>query len=213
MKKFILFDHDGVLVDTEYWYFKAGERALSDIGFQLDLETYLSDMDAGLGTWSQIKAAGVDDDILESVRAARNTYYQEYLRTQPIGIDGVCEVLDELSEVVSMGIVTTSKRADFQLIHEHRQITKHMEFVLVREDYAQAKRHPEPYLEGLRRFGAEKADVLVVEDSSRGLQSAVAAGLDCLIVHNAFTSAQDFTNASARISKLTELKDLVLNWR
>lgn len=51
MKKFILFDHDGVLVDTEYWYFKAGERALSDIGFQLDVETYLSDMAAGLGTW------------------------------------------------------------------------------------------------------------------------------------------------------------------
>ena len=32
VKKYILFDHDGVLVDTEFWYYKAGERALADIG-------------------------------------------------------------------------------------------------------------------------------------------------------------------------------------
>jgi len=32
VKKYILFDHDGVLVDTEFWYYKAGERALADVG-------------------------------------------------------------------------------------------------------------------------------------------------------------------------------------
>jgi beta-phosphoglucomutase-like phosphatase (HAD superfamily) len=36
VKKYILFDHDGVLVDTELWYFKAGERALADIGLTLE---------------------------------------------------------------------------------------------------------------------------------------------------------------------------------
>ncbi|MCJ8014698.1 hypothetical protein MUG84_23730 [Paenibacillus sp. KQZ6P-2] len=44
MKKYILFDHDGVLVDTEFWYYKAGERALADIGFTLDKDQYLRDM-------------------------------------------------------------------------------------------------------------------------------------------------------------------------
>ena len=43
MKKYILFDHDGVLVDTEFWYYKAGERALADIGFTLDKNQYLRD--------------------------------------------------------------------------------------------------------------------------------------------------------------------------
>jgi HAD superfamily hydrolase (TIGR01509 family) len=59
-----------------------------------------------------------------------------------------------------------------------------MDFVIVREHYRFAKPHPEPYLTGLRRFGATKAESLVVEDSSRGLNSAVAAGIDCVIVHN-----------------------------
>jgi HAD superfamily hydrolase (TIGR01509 family) len=57
-----------------------------------------------------------------------------------------------------------------------------MDFVLVREDYKVAKPHPEPYLAGLRRFPAAKVETLVVEDSSRGLNSAVAAGIDCVVV-------------------------------
>ena len=59
MKNYILFDHDGVLVDTEAWYFKAGERALADIGLRLDKDQYLRDMSQGLGTWAQVRAAGL----------------------------------------------------------------------------------------------------------------------------------------------------------
>ncbi len=86
-----------------------------------------------------------------------------------------------------------------------------MDFVLVREDYKLTKPHPEPYLIGLERLGATKKETLVVEDSSRGLNSAVAAGIDCVIVYNDFTKAQDFSQASYRIETLIELKDIILN--
>ncbi|HLZ09401.1 MAG TPA: HAD-IA family hydrolase, partial [Chloroflexota bacterium] len=86
-----------------------------------------------------------------------------------------------------------------------------MDFVLVREDYKLAKPHPEPYLTALRRFGATSEETLVVEDSSRGLNSAVAAGIDCVIVHNDFTKRHDFSQARYRIETLIELKDIILN--
>ena len=211
MKKCILFDHDGVLVDTELWYFKAGERALADIGVAVDKDQYLRDMSQGLGTWAHAKAAGVDERTINRQREVRNAYYQEYLRTEPIEIDGVVEALAELSQYVRMAIVTTAKRADFELIHQERQITPYMDFVLVREDYTFAKPHPEPYLTGLKRFGAAKAEALVVEDSSRGLSSAVAAGIDCAIVYNDFTKSHDFSQARYQIEALTDLKDIVLD--
>jgi beta-phosphoglucomutase-like phosphatase (HAD superfamily) len=50
VKKCILFDHDGVLVDTEFWYYTAAERALADVGFTLDKERYIRDVNLGLGT-------------------------------------------------------------------------------------------------------------------------------------------------------------------
>ena len=210
MKKYILFDHDGVLVDTEFWYYKAGERALADVGLALDKDQYLRDMNRGLGTWAQATAAGIDEQTIGRQREARNDYYQEYLRTEAIEIEGVIEALAELSQHARMAIVTTAKRADFELIHEKRHIRQFMDFVLVREDYERAKPHPEPYLTGLKRFGAAKEETLVVEDSPRGLKSAVAAGIDCAIVRNDFTHSPDFSEASYRIEALIELRDIVV---
>ncbi|WP_248583533.1 HAD-IA family hydrolase [Nocardioides sp. InS609-2] len=211
MKKYILFDHDGVLVDTEFWYYKAGERALADIGLTLHKDQYLRDMNQGLGTWAQARAAGIDEQIISRQREVRNDYYQESLRTEAIEIEGVVETLAELSKYVRMAIVTTAKRVDFEIIHEMRQVEQFMDFVLVREDYKFTKPHPEPYLTGLRRLGVTKEETLVVEDSSRGLNSAVAAGIDCVVVYNDFTKAQDFSQASYRIEALIELKDIILD--
>jgi HAD superfamily hydrolase (TIGR01509 family) len=211
VKKYILFDHDGVLVDTELWYYKAGERALADIGLTLDKNQYLRDMSQGLDTWTQARSAGIGEEAISVLREARNDYYQEYLRTEAIEIEGVVETLAELSKYVDMAIVTTAKRVDFEIIHEKRQVRHFMDFVLLREDYEFAKPHPEPYLTGLKRFGAAKEETLVVEDSSRGLNSAVAAGIDCAIVYNDFTKTHDFSLASHRIDTLIELKDIILN--
>lgn len=211
MKKYILFDHDGVLVDTEFWYYKAGERALAEIGLTLNKDQYRQDMSQGLGTWAQARAAGIDEQTISRLREVRDVYYQEYLRTEPIEVEGVVETLAELSKYVRMAIVTTAKRVDFEIIHEQRHIRQFMDFVLVREDYTFAKPHPEPYLTGLQRFGATKEETLVVEDSSRGLNSAVAAGIDCAIVDNDFTKAQDFSQARYRIARLFALKDIILS--
>jgi HAD superfamily hydrolase (TIGR01509 family) len=211
VKKYILFDHDGVLVDTEFWYFKAGEHALADVGLTLDKDQYLRDMNQGFGTWAQARAAGFDEQTIRRQREVRDDYYQEYLRTEAIEIEGVVEALAELSRYARMAIVTTAKRVDFEIIHAKRHVRQFMEFVLVREDYTLAKPHPEPYLTGLRRFGATKEETLVVEDSSRGLNSAVAAGIDCVIVYNDFTNGHDFSQASYRIETLNELKDLILD--
>lgn len=209
MKRFILFDHDGVLVDTEQWYFKAGERAYAEIGLALDKDRYLEEMSQGAGTWAQAKAAGVDDHTIDRLREVRDAYYRRYLRTEAIEIDGVVDVLAALSRHVRMAIVTTSKRADFELIHAGRGIRRFMDFVLLRDDYVRAKPHPEPYLTALERFGAAPEEALVVEDSARGLRSAVAAGIDCAIVHNEFTTSHDFSQARYRIQTLADLTDVI----
>jgi HAD superfamily hydrolase (TIGR01509 family) len=210
VRQLVLFDHDGVLVDTEPWYLRAGERALSEIGFVLDREQYLRDMTQGLATWAQARAAGVDEATIDRLRVVRDAYYQEYLRTEPIEIDGVVEVLAELASYgVRMAIVTTARRTDFDLIHQHRSIRSFMDFVLVREDYERAKPDPEPYLTGLARFEATPDQALVVEDSARGLRSAVAAGIDCAVVHHDFTAGQDFSGARYRIDSLAELPGLI----
>lgn len=209
MKEYVLFDHDGVLVDTEPWYHRAAERALADHGLTLDRDQYLHDTSRGLGTWAQVRAMGVDETTIDGLRRARDAYYQHYLRTEDIEIEGVVDALAALSGHVRMAIVTTAKRVDFDVIHQARAIVPFMDFVLAREDYLRAKPDPEPYLAGLRRFGARPEETLVVEDSPRGLSSAVAAGIDCAVVDNPFMRSHDLSAAMHRIAALADLVDLV----
>jgi beta-phosphoglucomutase-like phosphatase (HAD superfamily) len=62
----------------------------------------------------------------------------------------------------------------------------------------------------LKRFGATKEETLVVEDSSRGLNSAVAAGIECAVVYNDFTREHDVSAASYQIAALIDLKEVIL---
>ena len=209
MKKFILFDHDGVLVETEQWYFLANKRALASLEIDLPRDAYLVNMADGVSVWEGARASGISESEINRGRELRDRYYQEYLITEDIEIEGVLETLDVLAREYRMGIITTSKPRDFALIHEKRSILDYMEFYLAREDYERAKPHPEPYLKGLQHFGATAAETVVIEDSARGLKSAVAAGIDCIVVANEFTATHDFSKATARVATFRELPSAI----
>ncbi len=205
MKKIILFDHDGVLVNTEHWYYLANKRALAELDIDLPLSVYLELMADGTKVWTLAQTVGVDDQQIDAARARRDNYYQQYLITEDIEIGGVTETLKELSSVCRMAIVTTSRRVDFELIHRNRRIIDYMDFILTVEDYPRAKPHPDPYLSALRRFQVTADQAIVVEDSARGLKSAVAAGVDCIVVHNEFTASHDLSAATLKIEDIREL--------
>ena len=210
-KKYLLFDHDGVLVETEYWYFRANQRALSELGFKLSLELHLEYMKQGY-SFSDLEALSrLDPDVVSSKHRDRNRYYQTYLQNEDIEIKGVQSVLERLSTHYKMAIVTTSRPQDFKLIHKNRPLVYSMDFVLTREDYIKAKPDPEPYLTALERFRGTREEAIVIEDSERGLRSAIAAGIDCVIVHNEFTRSHDFSKAKHQIQSLAELPALLSN--
>jgi len=205
IKKLILFDHDDVLVDTEHWFYMAYKRALAEMGINLCLDTYFKNMSQAIPSWNLAAVAGIDPRVIDVGRVNRNKYYQHYLVSEDIDIDGVTETLPELAQNYKLAIITTSKRADFELVHSNRKIVDHMDFILTREDYNHSKPHPEPYLTGLKQFGAIVSEAIVVEDSERGLKSAVAAGIDCIVVSNDFTASHDFSSALLRIGNMREL--------
>lgn len=219
MKKYILWDHDGVLVDTEHWYFQATQHTLARLGIDLPLERYLKRMVKGLNSWDLAREAGVDENIVLAKQEERDVHYREHLVTQDIEIPGVMNTLQTLAQHFRMAIVTTSKGRDFEVIHRDRDrgldldldrdIVSYMDFVLVREDYDKSKPSPEPYLLAMSRFNTTPDECLVVEDSQRGLASALAAGIDCAIVHNDFTASHDFTGAKYHLDTITDLPGIL----
>lgn len=210
MKKYILFDNDGVLVETEPLYYKASKKVLKDyFDISLEFNEYMKIMAEGTTVWQQALKKGFSQTKINNAREQRNIYYQKYLKNENITINAVHKVLEKLSLKYKMAIVTTSRRVDFEIIHKNRGIIEFMDFILCEEDYQFAKPHPEPYLKALKLFNAKKQDAIVVEDSQRGLTSAHTAGIDCIVVHNEFTKTQNFSKATFKINQLNDLLDIL----
>ena len=209
LKKYILFDNDGILVETEKWYFEANRKALSLLGLNLEIDFYQNIMIKGGSAFELAQFHNIKTDVIEKHRAIRDGFYHEFLQTKDLTIPNVKKVLKELSKKYKLAIITTSRRIDFELIHKNRGITNFMDFVLCVEDYKRAKPHPDPYLKGLEKFKAKDYEAVVVEDSQRGLQSAKSANIDCIVIKNKFTATQDFTKADFFINNFEDLKSLL----
>ncbi len=209
MKKYLLFDNDGVLVETEKWYYEANKIALQEIDVELTFDVYMEIMARGGTAWEVAKKHSHKQKTIDAQRKIRDIYYRNFLQNEHIEIDGVVDVLEELSKEYSFGIITTSRRVDFDLIHKQREIIKYMDFTLCVEEYPRSKPHPDPYLAGMKKFNATKEQCLVIEDSQRGLSSAVNANIECVVVANEFTATHDFSTATYKINKLGELPALL----
>lgn len=213
MKKFLLFDNDGVLVETEKWYFEANKKSLREIEVELEFDVYMEIMARGGTAWEVAQKMGHSKAVIDEQRRRRDEYYQAFISSENIEIEGVLEILKELSYEYRMGIVTTARRVDFDLIHSKRDIVKYMDFTLCVEEYPRAKPYADPYLEGMARFNAVQKECLVIEDSQRGLSAAVNAGIECAVVQNEFTATHDFGSATYRIKSLQELPFLLESLR
>ena len=209
LKKYILFDNDGVLVETEKWYFEANKKSLALLGLNLEMDFYQNIMIKGGSAFELAEINNIDKYTIEKHRKIRDDFYQKFLQTKDITIPKVKNILNSLSKKYQMAIVTTSRRVDFELIHKNRGIVDFMDFVLCVEDYTKAKPNPEPYLKGLEKFGAKDFEAIVVEDSQRGLESSKRANIDCIVVKNEFTINQDFSKADFFIDNLEELEKLL----
>ena len=208
----VLWDNDGVLVDTEGLYFRACQTALKTVGIDLALEQFKEiSLRRGESTFKLAEDRGIGDEEIACLRGQRDRLYVEFLRAQACVIDGVEEVLRSLHGKVRMGVVTSTRREHFEIAHAKTGLTKYLDFVITHEDYERSKPHPEPYLTALKRYGLQPQECIVVEDSERGVAAAKAAGLECMVVLSKWTNAGDFRTASKVLNSIREVPDEVLH--
>jgi HAD superfamily hydrolase (TIGR01509 family) len=198
MVEAILWDNDGVLVDTEGLFLQATRTALARAEVSLTPEFYLDyAMRLGRSTLDLVAAQGWSPEQVEALRDERNQMYSNLLRTERSVFPDVLKVLQNLSGKHRMAIVTSSRREHLEIAHERNGLAGFFEFILAWEDYQYSKPHPEPYQIALQRLNLPADRCVVIEDSERGLASALAAGLRCAVVPNELTRGCAFQGATA----------------
>ncbi len=206
MFKAILWDNDGVLVDTEHLYRDATRKILATVGIDLSDDQY-GDLflSQNNGAWHLAAARGHSDSAIIELRMKRDALYSTVLRERNHTIAGVEDVLQSLHGRFAMGVVTSSQRTHFEIIHAATGLLRYFDFVLTREDYANSKPDPEPYLAGIAKTGLSADECIAVEDTPRGLTAATGAGIKCVVIPNALTAGGDFTAAYKVLRDIREL--------
>jgi HAD superfamily hydrolase (TIGR01509 family) len=211
-QKAILWDNDGVLVDTEKWFFEANRRELAALGVEVSWEDFEA-INLRRGE-SLLPLSGLEGDELSALYARRDKLYSGLLRSEETTMPGMQALLRRLrARDFRMGIVTSCHREHFEIIHAGSGILAHVDFVLCNEDYVHGKPHPDGYLAGLRRTGVSVEDCLVVEDSPRGIAAARAAGLTCLFFTPGGMGAErQVGKVRGRAASVKELEEAIVTW-
>lgn len=208
MIKAILWDNDGVLVDTEKFYYLSTKKLFLKYGAELTREDYLEYyLKKNTGAWHLLGKKAGDSTFLDKLRKERGDIYSSYLTGEDHSVPGAKEVLKSLHQKYKMGIVTSSRREHFMAIHQQTGLLNYIDFTLVREDYEFSKPNPEPYLKALEIAGVQPEEALVIEDSERGLNAAITAGIKCWVIPSEFSEPGSFGKADKIFKNIIEIKN------
>ncbi len=208
----LLWDNDGILVDTERWYYEACREALLDVGIELTPALYLEHwLKSSGGIFELAVARHLDEATIAALQQKRNLRYQQHLQEQHLPFPGTHETLMALRPHFTMGIVTSAYRHHFEAIHRRTGFLSFFDFALACGDYARSKPHPDPYLAGIARAGFRPEECLAIEDTPRGLAAARAAGIDCWVIPTPLTAAAEFPGAAKVLNSIGDVASLLLS--
>jgi len=202
----ILWDNDGVLVDTEGLYFQATREVLGSIGVELTEAMYLQlFLVEARGAWHLAEEKGFPPAKVAALRERRGRRYLELVEQESRPLPGVDEALRALRPHFRMAVVTSSHADHFAAAHRSTGLLPLFEFVLTRECYGNCKPDPEPYLRAVERLALPREECLVIEDSERGLRAAKAAGLACWVIPHGLSRHGSFAAADRVLGSISDV--------
>jgi HAD superfamily hydrolase (TIGR01509 family) len=203
----IIFDMDGVLVDSEPVHFEATRLLLQEHGISYSPganENFYgcTDREVFRHLRERYGLAPHEHDLAES-------WIERVVKLLPqrlVPMAGVPEVLERLRAAgLRLALASSSSPAVIRTTIAGLALEDVFETTVSGREVAHGKPAPDIFLEAARRLGLDPGSCLVIEDSQNGLRAAVAAGIPCVVVPCPATATQDFSGATARLASLREL--------
>jgi HAD superfamily hydrolase (TIGR01509 family) len=185
VRRALVFDLDGVLLDSEQVWNEAKERLVRERGGRWREEAPRTMMGMSSLEWSRylhdelgvpLEPDAISDEVVRRLEGV----YRDRL---PL-IDGAAEAVERLAAGVPLGLASSSNREIIDLFLELSGLGPCFAVTVSSEEVERGKPAPDVYLEVVRRLGADPADSVAVEDSENGIRAARAAGMRVVAVPN-----------------------------
>lgn len=213
MIKAVIFDMDGVMVDTESLYSKAAIEIAKKRGKEFTLEIKQEMMGRlGIESMRIFKERLSLDESPEELLAERGIIYDRLLKKDGVKpMPGLFELLDLLDKLkIPFGIASSSKGIWIDLILESLKIKNRFFFIISGDNVVNGKPHPEIYIKSIKILGVHPNKCLVLEDALSGVIAGKAAGAKCIAVRNEFNRDLKFKEADMVVDSLYEITKDVL---
>lgn len=205
MIRALVFDFDGLIVETEEPIFRAWQRIYREHGQDLPLELWVTIIGTASGPFDPIRH--LEERVGRPLDRERydlleRRYYEEVTAMQGL-MPGVREYLRDARRLHLRAAIASSSSRSWVVEHLERfAISDAFDAIVCRDDVTRAKPDPDLYVEATKRLRVVPADALALEDSSNGIAAAKAAGLRCVAVPTLMTAGLDLSRADLTIPSL-----------
>ena len=209
MIRALLFDFDGLILDTVVPEFLSWKHVFDNHGFPLTPERWVEHTDSGAShasfspydTLEALLGTPIDRDTIRTMRRMR---FAELMAVNEL-LPGVESRLREARESgMKVGLVTNSRREWIEDYLVRFALIPRFDAIVTADAAINTKPDPELYLTALSLFGVEAEEALALEDSSNGITAAKAAGIFCVAVPNQVTRLSRLENADLILSSLAD---------
>ncbi len=209
MLKAVLFDMDGVIVDTEPLHRKAYHQMFADVNIDVSLDLYASF--TGQSTINICKrlvghfSLRETPESLVSIKRKHFKYLFENDSDLTL-IDGVLDrIKDYHSNNVTLVVASSASMPNIIRIFDRFDLNPYFSAKFSGADLKQSKPHPEIFIKAAESTGFNKSECIVIEDSTNGIKAAKAANIFCIGFKSPHSSGQDYHLADLTISNFKEI--------
>ena len=176
-KSAVLFDLDGVTIDTEPLYTVAEIRLFAEYGVKIpekDLHLFRGSSEETFFDLSMDRY-GITENRDTFIRKGRQYVMAEFKKNIPF-VPGFKNLIKRISKNYITGLVTASPLHSLNWIRNKISLDDYFQYILSGEETEQNKPNPHPYLEMMNRIGVDPKNTIIIEDSLQGLHSALSSG-------------------------------------
>lgn len=210
----ILFDMDGVLVDSEPFICKSAVLMFGELGLKVTPEDFIPFVGMGENRYigGVAEKYGLSVDIAQA-KARTYQIYNTIIKGRLASLPGVREFIDKCRKKgFKLAVATSADQVKMEAnLNEINLLPDLFHTTVNGLEVENKKPHPEIYLKASKRLGLKPEECLVVEDAPIGVKAAVAAGCRCLAVTSSFTR-NELVEADWICDTLLSVPEEALNW-
>lgn len=201
----VLFDLDGVLIDSERLYYRAYSEVLAEFGVAVTPQVYGREwISSGMGPEYAVRTFGLPIPP-EEVRARKNPIYSRLLHEEVELMPGAREALERLAARFPLVLATNSRQGDVDMVLERFDLRRWFADVVTRGRYANPKPAPDAFVMAAAAIRLPTASCVVIEDAWKGVRAAHDAGCPVIGVPNEFTLEDDFSLCARVVGSLDDV--------